>query len=80
MQTFNEVIEVNSTAFEDTDADTGKLEFVGSKTETTLLRFAKDLSWLDYHETHKQADVVQIIPFASDRKAMGVVVKLLNKK
>jgi Ca2+-transporting ATPase len=77
---FNEAIALNSTAFEDIDADTGKLEFVGSKTETALLRFAKDLGWADYHTTRKQADVVQIFPFASERKAMGIVVKLRNGK
>ena len=37
---FNEGIEVNSTAFEDTNRETGKVDFVGSKTETALLSFA----------------------------------------
>ena len=37
-QTFNEAICINSTAFEDTNED-GVLEFMGSKTETALLRF-----------------------------------------
>ncbi|KAI5120195.1 hypothetical protein M0805_006301 [Coniferiporia weirii] len=73
---FNEAIAVNSTAFEDEDPETGERRFVGSKTETALLRFAKELGWADYHATRAAADVVQMIPFSSDRKAMGVVVRL----
>ena len=77
---FNEAIAVNSTAFEDTDQLTGKREFVGSKTETALLSFAKELGWADYQKTREEADIVQMIPFSSERKAMGVVVKLPNGK
>jgi len=40
---FNASIAVNSTAFEDEDPGSGKLEFVGSKRETALLSFVKDL-------------------------------------
>ena len=47
-QLFNEGIAVNSTAFEDTNRETGKVEFLGSKTETALLSFAKDLGWTPY--------------------------------
>ena len=71
---FNEAICINSTAFEDTDED-GNTEFVGSKTETALLRFAKDLGWVDYKKTRESAEIVQMIPFSSELKAMGVVVK-----
>ena len=74
----NESICINSTAFEDKDED-GNLQFVGSKTETALLRFAKDLGWADYRKTREAADVVQMIPFSSELKAMGVVVKHGNK-
>lgn len=73
---FNEAIAVNSTAFEDENAETGKIEFVGNKTETALLKFSKELGWEDYHKTRDAAEVVQMIPFSSERKAMGVVVKL----
>lgn len=73
---FNEAIAVNSTAFEDEDPDTGELVFVGSKTETALLKFAKELGWQDYKQTREAADIVQMMPFSSARKAMGVVVKL----
>lgn len=75
-QLFNASIAINSTAFEDTDSETGELNFVGSKTETALLRFAKDLGWADYRKTRDTAETVQVIPFSSERKAMGVVVKL----
>ena len=71
---FNEAICVNSTAFEDVDETTGESTFVGSKTETALLGFAKELGWADYHQTRESAEVVQMIPFSSERKAMGVVV------
>ncbi|SNX85956.1 related to putative calcium P-type ATPase NCA-2 [Melanopsichium pennsylvanicum] len=50
--------------------------FVGSKTETALLKMAKELKWEDYRASRERAQVVQMIPFSSERKAMGVVVKL----
>jgi P-type Ca2+ transporter type 2C len=40
-QLFNSAIAINSTAFEDHNLDTGELVFVGGKTETALLSFAK---------------------------------------
>lgn len=79
-QILNESVAVNSTAFEDRDPDTGELVFVGSKTETALLKFAKLNGWADYKETRESADIVQMIPFSSERKAMGVVVRLPNRR
>ena len=73
---FNASIAVNSTAFEDEDLDSGKMGFVGSKTETALLSFAKELQWADFREVRNSAEIVQMIPFSSERKAMGVVVRL----
>ncbi|KAJ7727318.1 Ca-transporting ATPase [Mycena maculata] len=75
---FNEAIAVNSTAFQDTSPETGELIFVGSKTETALLQFAQDLKWPDFKTTRDAAKVLQMIPFSSERKAMGVVVKMHN--
>ncbi|KAG2036848.1 hypothetical protein BDR03DRAFT_1052346 [Suillus americanus] len=72
---FNAAIAVNSTAFEDVEKESGERVFVGSKTETALLTFAKELGWADYKETRDTARVVQMIPFSSERKAMGAVVK-----
>ncbi|KAG8829631.1 hypothetical protein FRC17_006267 [Serendipita sp. 399] len=71
----NEAIAVNSTAFEDRDPVTGELDFVGSKTETALLRFAKDAEWPSYRETRGNAQIIQLLPFDSERKYMGVIVK-----
>ncbi|OBZ72072.1 Calcium-transporting ATPase 2 [Grifola frondosa] len=34
--------------------------------------------WADYKETRESADIIQMIPFSSERKAMGVVVRLPN--
>ncbi|KDQ14940.1 hypothetical protein BOTBODRAFT_109588 [Botryobasidium botryosum FD-172 SS1] len=77
---FNESIAVNSTAFEDKEPDSDNIVFVGSKTESALLRFAKDLKWAGYRGVREEAETVQVIPFSSERKAMGVVVKLPNGK
>jgi Ca2+-transporting ATPase len=72
----NASIAVNSTAFEDVDPESGMPVFVGSKTETALLKFAKDLGWANYKDIRDAANVVQMIPFSSDRKPMGCVVRL----
>ncbi|KAJ7608118.1 hypothetical protein DFH06DRAFT_1379188 [Mycena polygramma] len=72
---FNEAIAVNSTAFMDKDPETGEPIFIGSKTETALLQFAQELQWPDFRTTRDSAIVVQMIPFSSERKAMGIVVK-----
>lgn len=73
---FNQSITINSTAFEDVDPETKEVAFVGSKTETALLQFAKDLGWENWKETRESAEITQMIPFSSERKAMGVVVRL----
>ncbi|RDX57115.1 calcium-translocating P-type ATPase [Lentinus brumalis] len=75
----NKAITINSTAFEDTEPETGNKVFVGSKTETALLKFAKENGWADYKTTRDAADIVQMIPFSSERKAMGVVVRLSKR-
>ncbi|TIB93928.1 calcium-translocating P-type ATPase [Wallemia mellicola] len=69
-------IAINSTAFEDKNKETDQIEFVGSKTETALLRFAKEQDWDDWRSVRESAEIVQMIPFSSTRKAMGVVVKV----
>jgi P-type Ca2+ transporter type 2C len=71
-------IAINSTAFEDVNSDTGVVSFVGSKTETALLKFAKENGWADYKKVREDANIKQMIPFSSERKAMGVVVKLYD--
>ncbi|KAM0750630.1 putative calcium-transporting ATPase [Meredithblackwellia eburnea MCA 4105] len=74
----NDSIAINSTAFEGTDEHGNLGGFVGSKTETALLSFAKDQKWEDYKVTREKAKVVQMIPFSSERKAMGAVIELPN--
>ena len=76
----NESIAVNSSAFQDIDPETGEKVFIGSKTETALLQFAHELGCRDYKETRDAADVIQMIPFSSERKFMGVVVRLSSGK
>ena len=58
---FNDALVLNSTAFEDKNPETGELEFVGSKTETALLRFGKELGWSDYKTTREKAKIVQMM-------------------
>jgi Ca2+-transporting ATPase len=68
-------IALNTTAFEGTD-ENGNKEFIGSKTETALLNLAKDYLGMDNVSTERHnAQIVQIIPFSSERKSMGCVVK-----
>jgi Ca2+-transporting ATPase len=76
---FNEAIAINSTAFEDRDQN-GQLVIIGNKTETALLNFVRQLGWHDFKQTRDSANVVQMIPFSSERKAMGVVVKMSNNR
>jgi len=64
-------ISLNSTAFEnDTDGT-----FVGSKTETALLSFARALGMGPLSQERSNANVVQLMPFDSGRKCMGAVQK-----
>lgn len=71
-------IAINSTAFEG-EAD-GEQTFIGSKTETALLLFAKEyLAMGPVSQERDNAKVVQLIPFDSKRKCMGVVVKVDGK-
>ncbi|KAI9463279.1 calcium-translocating P-type ATPase [Lactarius psammicola] len=73
---FNAAIAINSTAFEDVDQQSGVPAFIGCKTETALLEFAKELGWPNCRDTRDSASIIQMIPFSSDRKFMGCVVRL----
>lgn len=69
-------IAINSTAFESTDAYGGK-EFIGSKSETSLLELSQTYLGMDNLSTERNnISVVQMFPFSSERKRMGAVVKL----
>jgi Ca2+-transporting ATPase len=65
----------NTTAFEaDTD---GQDPFIGSKTETALLSFARDhLGMGNLAQERSNANIVQVIPFDSAIKCSGSVAKL----
>lgn len=68
-------IAVNSTAFEAIQGDSE--DFIGSKTETALLGFARDhLAMNRLSEERSNANVVQMVPFDSGRKCMAAVVKM----
>ena len=68
---------INSTAFE--GVENGTATFIGSKTETAILTLAKDyLGMGPVAEERAGVEVVQLIPFDSDRKCMGVVLRLAS--
>lgn len=63
----------SSALMEAAKSETG---FIGSKTETALLNLVQRLGWGEYDQIRNAAEVVQVLPFSSKRKAMGVVTKL----
>ncbi|KAI0908278.1 calcium-translocating P-type ATPase [Ustulina deusta] len=68
-------IAINSTAFEGEDA--GRLTFIGSKTETALLEWARDhFGMQSLPELRANEQTVYMIPFDSTKKCMGVVIKV----
>ncbi|KAL6886410.1 cation transporting ATPase [Trichoderma longibrachiatum] len=70
-------IALNSTAFEG-DVE-GEKTFIGSKTETALLLFARDhLGMGPVSQLRENATTLQLIPFDSGRKCMGIVVRLAD--
>lgn len=72
-------IGINTTAFESTED--GKNVFVGTKTETALLDWAKDKFALESLETMRANNpIVEMYPFNSSRKSMGAVIQLSDKK
>ncbi|KAI4203625.1 MAG: hypothetical protein LQ348_001394 [Seirophora lacunosa] len=70
-------VAINSTAFE--GEEDGKATYLGSKTETALLTMAKEfLGMGPVAEERAGVEVVQLFPFDSDRKCMGVVIRLAS--
>ncbi|KAG0154927.1 hypothetical protein PDIDSM_500 [Penicillium digitatum] len=69
----------NSTAFEgETD---GVKTYIGSKTETALLTFARDYLGMGVlSEARANAKLAQMFPFDSGRKCMAVVIQMENGK
>ncbi|EAW07747.1 putative P-type calcium ATPase [Aspergillus clavatus NRRL 1] len=67
-------IVLNSTAFE--GEQEGTMTFIGSKTETALLGFARTyLGMGSVSEARSNAAIAQMVPFDSGRKCMAVVIK-----
>ncbi|KAH8425952.1 putative P-type calcium ATPase [Aspergillus melleus] len=70
---------INSTAFE--GEQEGVMTFIGSKTETALLGFARTyLGMGSLSEARSNATMVQMVPFDSGRKCMAAVYKMDNGK
>lgn len=67
-------IALNSTAFE--QEKDGSVDFVGSKTEVAMLQLARDYMGMDLVSERGSAEIVQLIPFDSARKCMGVVYRV----
>ncbi|CAG8470029.1 4094_t:CDS:2 [Funneliformis mosseae] len=74
----NYSIAINSSAFEG-DPENGNRTFVGSKTETALLGFLLDLDLDNVKSLRENAEIKQLFPFSSERKAMGVVIETDSK-
>ncbi|MCJ1420899.1 hypothetical protein MMC32_007258 [Xylographa parallela] len=69
-----ESIVANTTAFE--DEKNGGEDFIGSKTETALLSFARHhLAMGSLGEERSSINIVQLVPFDSGRKCMATIVK-----
>jgi Ca2+-transporting ATPase len=67
----------NTTAFEGEEG--GPDPFIGSKTETALLSFAREYLGMGSLSTERSnANIIQVIPFDSAIKCSGVVVKLVD--
>ncbi|CAG7959590.1 unnamed protein product [Penicillium olsonii] len=67
-------VALNSTAFE--QVKDGNNQFIGSKTEVALLQLARDYMGMDLVAERGSAEIVQLIPFDSARKCMGVVYRV----
>jgi Ca2+-transporting ATPase len=66
-------LNVNSTASESKNKD-GEVALTGSKTEIALLEFWQKMGY-SYQKDRETTEVVNVIPFSSDRKRMTCVVK-----
>lgn len=75
-QLIKENIALNSTAFE-SDAATVTEAFVGSSTETALLKFARNhLAMGPLNEERTNNEVLDMVPFDSSRKWMATTARL----
>ena len=78
-QLLNQSIGINTTAFE--GEENGKKAFIGTKTETALLDWAKNSFALESLEIMRSNHpIIEMYPFNSSRKCMGAVIQLPDKK
>lgn len=75
----NEAVAVNSTAFESQDPVTNRLTFMGNKTEMALLQQMRLLGF-DYANVRCAAKVIDVFPFASERKSMTTVIEMEDQE
>ena len=76
---WKESMAINSTAFE--SEEEGKRVFIGSKTETALLDFARDFLGMGSLPVERSnVQTAQMIPFDSGRKCMGMAIKRSDGK
>ncbi|MCJ1314128.1 hypothetical protein MMC25_007808 [Agyrium rufum] len=73
-------IYINTSAFEAEDAASGD-QFVGSKTETALLTYAREfLGMVGLSEERSDVEIIQTVPFDSGRKCMATAVLMKDGK
>ncbi|KAI9339257.1 PMCA-type calcium-translocating P-type ATPase [Pilaira anomala] len=75
LRLLNQSIAINSTAFEAPD-ENGTIQFVGNKTETALLQFAKNMGSENFEQLRTTWPIEQVFPFSSERKAMATVLRI----
>ncbi|KAK0644103.1 hypothetical protein B0T16DRAFT_417148 [Cercophora newfieldiana] len=74
-----ESIAINSTAFE--GEENGKSVFIGTKTETALLDWARSSFGLEALAIERaKHSVIQLFPFNSKQKCMGAVIGISGKR
>lgn len=71
-------VALNSTAFE--EGINSQKDFIGSKTEVALLQLAHDYLGMDLTLERASAETVQLFPFDSARKCMGIVYRLPSEE
>lgn len=74
----NMSVALNSTAFEQTDKETGLLTFIGSKTECALLEMCAEQGWTSAKDLRDSNPPEHIFPFSSMQKSSGAVIRLPN--
>ncbi|CAI4213507.1 unnamed protein product [Parascedosporium putredinis] len=80
-QLIRESVALNSTAFESDSPASAAEAFIGSSTESALLKFARNhLGMGPLNEERANNTVLEMIPFDSERKWMAAVARLGNGK